>query len=97
MRHLMWVALLCACAPGQRYDQAVAILIDVSGTYADKKSETVDLIKKQILPGMVPGDTVFVIRIGPPRPTRRSSPWHRSSTRSRSGARTPGTRTSRVP
>ncbi len=59
----IWAGLCLACAPGERYDQAVAILIDVSGTYADKKGETIDLIKKQILPGMVPGDTVFIIRI----------------------------------
>jgi hypothetical protein len=59
----LWLGLCLACAPGERYDQAVAILIDVSGTYADQKVETIDLIKKQILPGMVPGDTVFVIRI----------------------------------
>ena len=65
-RTLLLAALLgccLACSPGARYDQAVAILIDVSGTYADKKDETVTLIKRQILPGMVPGDTVFVIRI----------------------------------
>lgn len=51
------------CDGGTRYDQAIAILIDVSGTYADRKGETVDLIKRQLLPDMVPGDTVFVIRI----------------------------------
>ena len=57
------MALCTACDTGQRYDQAVAILIDVSSTYADQKAETIDLIKKQILPSMVPGNTIFVIRI----------------------------------
>ena len=56
-------ASLLGCASQERYDQAVGILIDVSGTYADRKGATVDLIKRQILPDMVPGDTVFVIRI----------------------------------
>ncbi len=51
------------CEENARYDQAVGILIDVSGTYADRKSDTIDLIKRQVLPDMVPGDTVFVIRI----------------------------------
>ena len=58
---LLLVALGCSTA--DRYDQAVGILIDVSGTYADRKSDTVDLIKRQVLPDMVPGDTVFVIQI----------------------------------
>ena len=52
-----------ACHQHSRYDQAVAILIDVSGTYSDRKDDTVELIKRQLLPDMVPGDTVFVIRI----------------------------------
>jgi hypothetical protein len=51
------------CDQSTRYDQAVAILIDVSGTYADRKGDTIDLIKRHVLPDMVPGDTVFVIRI----------------------------------
>ena len=55
--------IMLGCDEATRYDQAVAILIDVSGTYADRKGDTVDLIKRQVLPDMVPGDTVFVIRI----------------------------------
>ena len=47
----------------RRYDQAVSVLIDVSGTYADEKTKTVDIIKRQILPHLVPGDTLLVIRI----------------------------------
>ena len=39
----------------RRYDQAVSVLIDVSGTYADEKTKTVDIIKRQILPHLVPG------------------------------------------
>lgn len=55
-------ALLGAC-DSRRYDQAIAVLIDVSGTYADQKAGTVDVIKREILPNMVPGDTLLVIRI----------------------------------
>lgn len=60
---VLGVTLLLGCSPGRRYDQAIAILIDVSGTYADRKDDTVDLVKRQIIPGLVPGDTVFVVRI----------------------------------
>jgi hypothetical protein len=52
-----------ACASQSRYDQAIGVLIDVSGTYADQKAETVQLIKRDILPHMIPGDTLIVIRI----------------------------------
>jgi hypothetical protein len=55
--------LLPGCSDGRRYDQAVAVLIDVSGTYADEKDETVRVIKRDILPNMIPGDTLFVARI----------------------------------
>jgi hypothetical protein len=51
------------CDGNARYDQAVGILIDVSGTYADRRQTTVDLVKRLVLPDLVPGDTVFVIRI----------------------------------
>ncbi len=56
------LVLLGAC-DSRRYDQAIAVLIDVSGTYADQKVGTVDVIKREILPNMVPGDTLLVIRI----------------------------------
>ena len=37
--------------------------IDVSGTYADEKAEVVKLLKRDVLPGMVPGDTLMLVRI----------------------------------
>lgn len=63
---LLLTGLLLAglgCDRGARYDQAVGILIDVSGTYADRKLATIDVIKRLVLPDLVPGDSVFVIRI----------------------------------
>jgi len=59
----LFLMLIGCSEQNARYDQAVAILIDVSGTYADRKDHTIELIKRQILPDMVPGDTVFVVRI----------------------------------
>ncbi len=47
----------------RRYDQAIGVLIDVSGTYSDQRAETVNVIKREVLPHMVPGDTLLVVRI----------------------------------
>jgi hypothetical protein len=55
--------LALGCVEGRRYDQAVAVLIDVSGTYADEKSEVVKILKREVLPALVPGDTLLVVRI----------------------------------
>ena len=54
---------LAACTDSKRYDQAICILIDVSGTYADEKGEAVRILKREVLPMLEPGDTVLVIRI----------------------------------
>jgi hypothetical protein len=56
-------ALLVSCADGRRYNQAICVLIDVSGTYADEKAEVARILKREVLPAMLPGDTLLVIRI----------------------------------
>ena len=56
-------ALLVACADGRRYDQALCVLIDVSGTYADQREEVVRILKSEVLPNIEPGDTLLVLRI----------------------------------
>ena len=60
---LFLLALLSGCNDGTRYDQAICVLIDESGTYADERKEVVRIIKREVLPAMVPGDTLLVIRI----------------------------------
>ena len=60
---VVWLTIALGACDSRRYDQAIAVLIDVSGTYADQRAETVDVIKREILPNMVPGDTLLVIRI----------------------------------
>ena len=60
---LALTALALGCGESRRYDQAIGVLIDVSGTYSDERKETVNVIKREILPHMVPGDTLIVIRI----------------------------------
>jgi hypothetical protein len=54
---------LTACSDGRRWDQAVCVLVDVSGTYADQKADVVRLLKRDVLPALVPGDSLLVIRI----------------------------------
>ncbi len=54
---------LSACSDASQYSQAVAVLIDVSGTYADQKAEVARIVKREVLPSLVPGDTIAVIRI----------------------------------
>ncbi len=62
---VMVLVLSCplACSDDTRYDQAICVLIDVSGTYADQREEVVRILKREVLPGMEPGDTLLVIRI----------------------------------
>jgi hypothetical protein len=61
------LAVLCAvlgsCSSGKNYAQAVCALVDVSGTYADQRPEVVNVIRRGILPKLMPGDSLFVVRI----------------------------------
>jgi len=57
------VLAAAGCDNSRRYDQAISVLIDISGTYADETGEVVRIIKREILPTMVPGDTLLVITI----------------------------------
>lgn len=67
-RQLLPLLAVCAvmatgCEDGSRYDQAVCVLIDESGTYADERPEVVRILKREVLPALEPGDTLLVIRI----------------------------------
>ncbi len=57
------LVLPTACTDESRYDQAICVLIDESGTYSDQKQEVVRILKREVLPAMEPGDTLLVIRI----------------------------------
>lgn len=58
------LALITAgCEDGKRYDQALCVLIDVSGTYADQLEEVVRIMKSEVIPSLEPGDTLIVLRI----------------------------------
>ena len=60
---LLLAALLVGCGEARDYHQAICVLIDVSGTYADEKAEVGRILKREVLPAMLPGDTLLVIRI----------------------------------
>jgi hypothetical protein len=55
--------LLGSCTDASSYEQAIAILVDVSGTYAEEKPEVARIVKRELLPNLVPGDTIALIRI----------------------------------
>ncbi|MEM7518644.1 MAG: hypothetical protein AAF368_17195 [Planctomycetota bacterium] len=58
---LCWGAT--GCTDGSEHARAIAVLIDVSGTYADQAPSVVKKVKAGILPAMMPSDTLTVIRI----------------------------------
>ena len=68
---LLALPLLLSCTSSKNYAQAICVLVDVSGTYADQKPEVVNVIKRGILPKLQPGDSVFVIA-STARATRRA-------------------------
>jgi len=55
--------LACACSDGRAHARATCVLIDVSGTYADQRTEAVRIVERGLLPRLRPGDSLFVIRI----------------------------------
>jgi len=56
-------ALTLGCNDGRNYSQAICVLVDVSGTYAAEKAEVSTILKREVLPAMMPGDTLMLIRI----------------------------------
>jgi hypothetical protein len=60
---LLSAVWLTACSDGSAYRQAVAVLVDVSGTYADQKAEVARIVKREVLPAVAPGDTLLLVRI----------------------------------
>ena len=64
-RALLLLALLAgtACSGVSEYRQAVAVLVDVSGTYLDQHEEVARIVKREVLPALVPGDALLLVRI----------------------------------
>ncbi len=60
---LIAVVLMIGCTDASQYQQAIAVLVDVSGTYSDATEEVAKILKREVLPGLFPGDTLLLIRI----------------------------------
>jgi hypothetical protein len=60
---LALIGVALGCADPRNYRQSVCALIDVSGTYADQRAEVASVIKRQVLPELLPGDSLLVILI----------------------------------
>lgn len=52
-----------SCNDGRSHTRAVAVLVDVSGTYTDKLPEVSRIVRAGLLPGLRPGDTFLLVKI----------------------------------
>jgi hypothetical protein len=52
-----------ACTDSRSDARATAVLVDVSGTYADRLPDVMRIVRAGLLPGIRPGDTFMVVRI----------------------------------
>ena len=57
------VFVATGCDDANRYSQALCVLVDVSGTYADQRGEVVRIVKSEVLPNLEPGDTLLILLI----------------------------------
>lgn len=55
--------LAAGCSDARSHAHATAVLVDVSGTYADQRAEVARIIRSGLLPKVRPGDTFFLVRI----------------------------------
>jgi hypothetical protein len=65
MMGLVLAALVTStgCLDMQSTETAICVLIDISGTYADQKDDVVKILKREVIPSLVPGDTLITILI----------------------------------
>ena len=54
---------LVACSDNKQYETSYCALVDTSGTYAREKGDVVKIVKAGIVPQMVPGDSLFFVKI----------------------------------
>jgi len=67
-RYLETVGLLALfvgadCTDGSDHALALCALADTSGSYSDQVGEVVDVLRKGVLPHLLPGDTLVVARV----------------------------------
>jgi len=52
-----------ACTDSKQYQTSYCALVDTSGTYASEKNNVVNIVKAGVIPQMVPGDSLFFVKI----------------------------------
>ena len=52
-----------ACTDSKLYQTSYCALVDTSGTYASEKNNVVKIVKAGVVPEMVPGDSLFFVKI----------------------------------
>jgi hypothetical protein len=57
------VISVAACTDSKDYETSYCSLVDISGTYAGEKASVVNIIKAGIVPEMIPGDSLFFVKI----------------------------------
>jgi hypothetical protein len=60
---LLSLFIAADCTDGSEHAVALCALADTSGTYADQVGDVVDVLRKGVLPHMLPGDTLVVARV----------------------------------
>ena len=56
-------ATAAGCTDSKQYETSYCSLIDISGTYAGEKATVVNTVKAGIVPQMIPGDSLFFVKI----------------------------------
>ena len=56
-------SMIAACTDSKEYETSYCTLIDISGTYSAEKKGVVNIVKAGILPKMIPGDSLFFVKI----------------------------------
>ena len=56
-------SIVAACTDSKQYETSFCTLIDISGTYSAEKKGVVNIVKAGILPRMLPGDSLFFVKI----------------------------------
>ncbi len=60
---VFFASVVAACTDNKAYETSYCTLVDISGTYAGEKSNVVNIIKAGIVPEMIPGDSLFFVKI----------------------------------
>jgi len=56
-------SMIAACTDSKQYETSYCTLVDISGTYSAEKKGVVNIVKAGILPRMIPGDSLFFVKI----------------------------------